>query len=493
MSYRDGAPMDVGATEQLLIDDHILEDMWDMQRVVCQPRRHPTGRLMCGDQPWEEWIGAPRVLWDEQADLYRMLYTAHSTEAWQYQFVPELMDQWSMEKHGPSYFTCYAESGDGMEWTKSALNTHTWRGMTNTNIAATGATKAQAHTVVLNPDPSDPSRRFIMMYRDRRPTLLDVQAHYLLYSPDGKTWTEDPGNPVVAPGNDGSDTLVWDSATSRWFLFVRPRVVPFYPKAADLPRIGNPKRRMAVMTSPDLHNWTFPRTVMFPDELDSTPMDMDLWTVFKHGSHFITIMSHMDETQAGLTKSEIMSSADGYTWSRLPGRPTFFERGPEGSWDAGQAFLYTAGSPVEQGDHWLLYYTGTPYGQKDRRENPGGIGVALLQKGRMVGRFAGQRDGFLLTKELIVGGKYLELNCEMRQAGSIRVGFSKRSHRPNEQYDEGCYEGFDVTDCDVVNGDGYALRVKFNGNDDLSALKGKPAYLRFHVRNAGVYSFRFTD
>jgi hypothetical protein len=121
------------------------------------------------------------------------------------------------------------------------------------------------------------------------------------------------------------------------------------------------------------------------------------------------------------------------------------------------------------------------------------VGVAFLQKGRMVGRFAGQRDGFCLSKELIVGGKYLELNCEMRQSGSIRVGFGKRSYRPNEQYDEGCYEGFDVTDCDVINGSGYTLRVKFKGSDDLSALKGKPAYLRFYLRNAGVYSFRFTD
>ena len=57
----------------------------------------------------------------------------------------------------------------------------------------------------------------------------------------------------------------------------------------------NIKRRKSVMTSKDLKSWTFPTSVLFPDELDPAPNTMDSWCVFKHGSHFIGILALMNE------------------------------------------------------------------------------------------------------------------------------------------------------------------------------------------------------
>ena len=53
MDYFNGEAIEVGTVEQFLIDDHIVEDAWDVRRKVCKALRHPKGCLLCADKPWE--------------------------------------------------------------------------------------------------------------------------------------------------------------------------------------------------------------------------------------------------------------------------------------------------------------------------------------------------------------------------------------------------------------------------------------------------------
>ena len=48
-----------------------------------------------------------------------------------------------------------------------------------------------------------------------------------------------------------------------------------------------------------------------------------------------------------------------------------------------------------------------------------------------------------------------------------------------------------MTDCDPIRSTSISRLVTWQGKSDLGALVGKPAYLRFFLKNAGVYSFRF--
>jgi len=334
------------------------------------------------------------------------------------------------------------------------------------------------------------------VYRDRD-GLESVQGRFFAHSADGVHFTEDRANPVIRGASDGADVLLWDESTRLWYYFVRPAMLPFDPRGAQDPPRGNLKRRMCVSTSSDLRHWSFPRTVLYPDELDPSPMCLDQWAVFKHGSHFISLLSLMDESRGGVNITQIASSVDGFHWHRLPDRPTFIERGPEGSFDSGQMMLL--GAPVPMGDRWYFYYAGTPRGQKASWHNLGAVGVAVLPKGRLVGRFAADRDGFLLSRELIVGGRHLEIHCENPEArvpGTgqfIRVGIARRATAPNDHLDDGYYEGFAIDQCDKIAATTSAFRVSWQGCDDLSKLIGKPAYLRFALRNAGIYSFRFVE
>ena len=504
MTYWTGDPIEVGTTEQLLIDDYILEDVWDMKRRLCRPIRHPIGPVLHIDKPWEEKSIIPwRVLYDERDRIYRMYYNTTNVEAWQYQFAATatLRKQWSMAKHGPAYMTCYAESSDGLHWEKPMLDAVSWRGYDKTNIIMTGRTKSQCVDVVRNPDPADEKRRYIMIYRDRA-DLEAPQGRFLAYSSDGVRFTEDPANPIITGARDGSDALVWDPQKLQWLYFIRPTVLAFDHKGALDPPPGNIKRRPAVTTSLDLREWTFPRTLLYPDERDVTCMCLDQFTPFKYGSHFIGLLSILDESREGdmrgMSETQIASSADGFHWHRTVNREAFLACGPPGSFDVGQAMM-TAAPVTTSGNNWLFYYCGTVKGQKAGWHNLGAVGVAVLPKGRIVGLFAEDRDGFILTKELIVGGKHLEINCETLRTGlvgagaQIRVGILRRPRKTNLHEGSEYCDGFSIEDCDKITWDHGAFRVTWNDKDDLSALVGKPVYLRAHVRQAGLYSFRFVD
>jgi len=456
--------------------------------------------VLRADQPWEDSVGHNHhIFYDEREGIYRMLYGVVNEEAYQYHYVQGLAKRWDKAKHGTSYFVCYAESRDALRWEKPLFDVNPWPNYGRTNIVMSGRTKAQSAEVLLNPDKSDPSRRLIMMYRDQcawgEPDPKDGRC--LAYSPDGVHWTEDEANPITRSGSDGGTPICWNPVTGRWYCFCRPKMLVYDNNAARA-RSGGLRRRMALITSPDLREWTFPTTLLYPDELDPTPMCLDMWMVFRYGSHFIALQSILDESKGGTSEVQIASSADGVHWTRLPHRPVFFGRGPEGSFDAGA--IDFRGKPLTVGNKWLLYYKGVPTGRLGRQVfNVGSIGVAMLPRGRLVGRFAGEREGFLLTRELAVGAKHLDIHCQavLDRTGpanrEIRVGLARRAHEPNDHRDMGYYEGFGINECDPIRSTNLALRVTWKGNDDLSSLVGKPAYLRFYLQNAGIYSFRFTD
>lgn len=504
MNYYNSQAVKVGTIEQLLVDDHIVEDTWDLTRHVHQPLRHPIGPVLHADRPWEDGIRTCNVLYDQREGLYRMFYQSINIEAYQkYQnYGKAQRHPWDLAKHGTPKFVCYAESHDGLHWDKPSLDGFGWRNYPKTNVVMPGHTRAQSPEVFWNSNQSDEQRRLIMLYRDTinhtKPDARDGRC--LAYSADGIHWTEDKDNPITQGGSDGMQPICWDPATKQWFCFCRPKVLTYDQRGSFRPPMSNTRRRMAVMTSPDLRTWSFPRTVIVPDELDISTMCVEGASAgFKWGSHFFAMVPISDHYGTQNFETQLAFSADGHHWNRLPDRPNYFERGPEGSWDSHWAMPTCP--PVEMGDQWLLYYIGAhkPVMRHSHSFFVSAVGVAVVPKGRLIGQFAGDRDGFLLTRELVVGGKFLDIHCERvadrdgRPPCEIRVGLARRGGEANDHRDLGYHDGFDIDDCEPMGMTSHALRVRWKGNADLGALVGKSAYLRFYMRNVGLYSFRFAN
>jgi hypothetical protein len=118
----------------------------------------------------------------------------------------------------------------------------------------------------------------------------------------------------------------------------------------------------------------------------------------------------------------------------------------------------------------------------------------LQETGGVLRRYSLRIDGFvslhapliggeLVTRPLTFSGTRLTLNVSTSAAGSVRVEVQDRDGRP--------LSGFALADCEPLYGDALELTVVWKSNPDLGALAGKPVRLRFEIKDADLYSYRF--
>ena len=117
------APIDVGSRLELFVDDHLIDQITgDAALHLHQPE--PREVVLVTDEPWEgNTSGYYTVFQDD--DRYRMYYRgAHfDTEE---------------RKRAHEEVACYAESQDGIHWTKPGLGLFEFGGSTVNNIVLDG-------------------------------------------------------------------------------------------------------------------------------------------------------------------------------------------------------------------------------------------------------------------------------------------------------------------------------------------------------------------
>ncbi|MCX6620865.1 MAG: hypothetical protein NTY38_07250 [Acidobacteria bacterium] len=472
--YFRGEPLRIGNQVQLLTDDYAIEDRWKLTREVGKVLKYLKNPVVARDKPWEGAIGGyPCVLYDQKTGKFRMYYDNFSLTNY-------------FTKKGPPYYIGYAESVDGINWTKPELEGFPFGGHERTNVISTGPNgrRADAAQVMLNPDQSDPKRRYMMMF-------LGTGVR-LAYSADGIHW-DLPRDPLFRYHSDFPNHLVHVPEQKLWFLYVRPSIRP--QGMGPLPEgIRHTGRRLALSTSPDLKTFSAPRTVLYPDERDEP--DYDNVLVFRRHGLFIAMHSQM-EMEKGSAENQVYlaTSRDGIHWERTWNRQPFIPRGPEGSFDHGQVEIGTS-PPVEVGEEMLFYYYASPTGQKSGYAETS-VGMARMRKDRFIGQWAGEQTGYLMTRQFVVEGSKLVINCTalpgnyQKPADGIRVAVLEApDYETPETMWETAVPGFTLEDCDNIITDNTAHTVTWKKNADLGALKGKAVYLRFQMKKAGLYSFQ---
>jgi len=488
MSYFQGEPLKIGNETQLLIDDNIVEDRWALERVLHPPSKHLLNPILVKDKPWEGDIAlSPYVMWDEDFGRYRMWYKCFS-----------LTNYWGAG--GPPYHLSYAESDDGINWEKPDLDVSDYPGYPISNVVYTGTyrQRTQGVQVIKNPDQSDPNKRYMYIHVEAIPHPEEgLQSGVnVAYSPDGLRWTlPEPPKHILDYHSDCLNHVVYDPQEEQWLLYCRP-IHMFSSGRRDL-RVGqiggrHMRRRVSVMTSKDFINWSYPRTCMYPDEMD-TP-DYDACTVFRWAGQFIMLYAAMEGDVTGSNEVRLASSQDGVNWERFYTREPYIARGREGDWDAGQVTV--SGPPVIQGDTMLIYYSGTPNTQYETTTQSG-IAVAMAKVDRFVEQRGGDRPGYLLTKEFVVEGNRIKINTVMPGMAYheqfIRVEIASHPPLGGHHGSSQPYPGFSFEDSDVLKGSRTDMTVTWNGSADISELAGKPVYLRFEIVNMGLFSFKITQ
>ena len=490
--YLQGAPIDLGTRAGLLIDDWLVEDRFNVERQLNAPLKHVHNPLVIRDKPWEAGgVKRPSVLYDPDDGLFRMWYTIAPVTLDEEERLKRI-GRWDPARAGQSRVVAYAESEDGIAWRKPPVG-QPYIGHAKTNVVMTGEhrTACSAHVTPNHPSSGQPGK-FMMSYADWDPER--GRSLYLAYSDDGIAWRRDPANPVLSPIRDTKHNFCYDEEYGRWLLYTRPIVTAGTREHAAFTGAHENRnfgRRAAVAIGDTPQTMGFPRALGWPNEQE--PPDYDDFLVQRVGSHYLAMISGMFNPLPYNAQVYLASSPDGLHWNRLPGSPPFIPLGREGDFDAGQAC--TVGNIIAVGDEYYLYYQGTPRPQKVA-DNDANIGQARIRRDRFVCQRAGADGGYLLTREVIVSGRYLLVNMTLPVSAGGRmneVRFAAELLRSHNTGQPGVVEGYGMAACTTRATDSLEVLIEWEQGFDLGALLGQPVMIRFFLRDVGLYSFRFAS
>jgi len=519
----------VGSRQQLFLDDHVVDRMDGVGRQVHRPRRHPANPVLKPDRPWEvggggTYLYGGTVLFDEEDDLFKMWYRVAEAP------VQGRDGQW----HQPSgsYRACYAVSVDGINWEKPVLGSREFDGSTANNLlppAEGGEEQLRRPNLIKDYAEPDARQRYKMLYMD------DFGGQWGLskaYSADGIHWNMNVGDRQVFEQGIAPNGVLfgWDEGNREFVHYHRKG-------GGNRERVDvdgrSVRRKHAVMrtSSPDFETWGDTTEVLRRGEADpplwSPSHGMDLAGMQYTEDIYVGVIDtctafHVEDQPYDVSaeewrvyshmfaeyRTELVYSRDNRNWERLwPGWEFF----PRAQWRAWDDKTIGMDRPIVYDDQILWYYCGnnlplgvnTPdhplyelQGQVVHGEYMGySIGVATMRLDGFVSMDGHEPGGTLATRPLVFEGDRLVLNV---RAPEKPFGSESSAGGPFARLDVEVLDvagrpidGYGAEECDTFTGDDLRHVATWRGNQDLGRLAGTPIRLRFHLRNAALYSFQF--
>ena len=504
-------------TRHLFLDDHVVEEMAGLRRVLHQPEKR--GPVLKAEEPWEGLYIASfsPPMWIPEEGVYKQVYECR------YDRAP------GKETHRYAM----AVSTDGVAWEKPELGLVDLDGSRRNSLFPTPDDYRLVH-VVHDPDETDPSRRY-------KGLLTVPKGRVPVASADGLHWEK--LNTQLPSGDAG--TMAHDR-DKRLFMAMLKR-----------PNPNTVGRSYDVSFSADFVEWSEPRFMFGMDkELDqkmalevirrrrsdsalAKPLfiDPDPATGWQHpesDSHTPTwqcecynfgVVPYEDlhlglitvyyptgqrlperRNADGFNAIQLAVSRDLVSWGRLGGRGPFLETSPltdglVGSYDRLQLGAYNG--IVLHDDEVRLYYNGMKcrVPQHDRwtdgrardpstlsdseradwlEDTHSAMCLATLRRDGFVSLDAGEAGGSLVTKPLKLEGSGLFLNLDA-PLGVARVEVLDESGRP--------VTGFAGEDAAEVTGDGIRMPIEWSTGNHPGAWVERPVRLRIGLRQAKLYAF----
>lgn len=489
----------IDSRRELFVDAQLIERLVGRAELRLH---HPVARevSLVTDEPWEgNGTNYVTVFWDGQqkANRYRMYYRGSHYS-------------YSGGKDRPSHrdLYCYAESDDGIRWTKPRLGLFEWDGSKQNNIVWDG-NGAHAFVPFIDANPAcAPESRY-------KALGVGGEKHglYAFQSADGIHWSFMSSEPVVTEGAFDSQNLAfWDTERREYREYHR-----------DF-RDG---RDIRTATSPDFLHWTKPDWLSYsggengqetiPDlEVKQYPPGRagQLYTnqilpYYRAPHIFLGFPTRYldrgwNESAKALPRYEyrqkraassrregtaiteglLMTSRDGARFQIYP--EAFLRPGlrTRDSWFYGDNYqawglVETASDLGDAPPELSLYVT-----ERTLQEEGARLRRYTLRVDGFVSAYAPLVGGEIVTRPLVFKGNRLALNLSTSAAGGVRVELQDPEGRP--------LPGFTLADCPEIYGDDLDRVVVWAAGRDVSGHAGKPVRLRFVLRDADLYSYQFS-
>ena len=496
-------PLDVGSRREMFVDDALIERTAGRAEVqLHQPA--PREVAIVSDQSWEG-NGTNYVTVFRDGDVYRMYYRGSHFS---------YLGGKDRPNHRDLY--CYAESRDGIHWTKPELGLFEWNGSKKNNIVWDGV---GSHAFV--------------PFRDTNPQCTPEAKYkalgvggpkhglYAFRSPDGIHWSLMSPKPVITKGDFDSHNLAfWDADRGQYREYHRQF------------RNG---RDIRTATSKDFFEWTEPELLTYSALVnpgrkagaDATPADVkdpvgakyppgrvsELYTnqilPYYRAPHILLgfptryidrgwtesakALPRYDYRQVrakrstregtAVTDGMFMTSRDRMQFAVWP--ESFVRPGlrTRDTWFYGDTYqnwgLVETKSAIEDAPPELSIYVTEATG----RDKPARLRRYTLRIDGFVSLHAPLAGGELLTKPLTFRGRQLAVNYSTSAAGTIQVEIQEADGKP--------IPGYSLAEAQDLYGDSLEQLVTWKSGSDVSRLAGRPVRLRFVVKDADLYSFQF--
>lgn len=436
----------------LFLADDEISSMVGVTRLINQLRRDSLHPVLHADQAWELGQVVPRCVIQDPADgLYKCWYLAATTE----------------DPLPYRYGMGYATSKDGMEWQKPALNVVRLEDGSPTNIVdLPRGTSARLLFPYLDVPGMGPDERFVgTLYQGGGPQQRGI---YRASSPDGIHWSVGV-SPVIQAGDRYA--TAYDPTRRVWMLTTR----------SPAPRGILRQRDVSLWESTDFNTWVYRGHLLRTDEHDRPNTEFYSMLPLPYGSGVIGFLE-MYYRAVERMDMQLAWSSDGLHWRRVAPRDPVLARGGEGSWDS-HWVVFTNNQPEVVGDRLRFWYASgsTHHGSKGKHRRA--MGVASIRRDGFVSIEGRMQPGFLLTANLdATVSRRLIVNMSV-ETGDASVEVLSA--------DGEVMEGFSAEDCRLAKQDGVALTVTWRGGNVVPPQVNGFVNLRFNLRNASLYSYRW--
>lgn len=479
-----GEAIDIGSHRELFVDMALAEGLAGGATI----RLHsPTQREVAlkFDQPWEgNACGYTTVFQD--GDRYRMYYRGHRY----------LVDDQPLRQAQPEV-VCYAESTDGITWTKPSLGLFEWEGSTENNIIWLGSPETHNFAPFLDANPNcTPEER----YKAIGGTVTS-KGLWTFKSADGIHWTRKSDGPVVSKGAfDSHNTCFWDVDQNRYVMYVR------YFSEGEFQGL----RSIGVSYSTDFSTWTEPVGLEYPGSPPQQMYTNQIAPYFRaphilmgfptryvarplnaHGAQLDPVplrdalAAVCERCATDLSDGVFMTSRDGQSFHRWD--EAFLRPGTEGEgrWIYGdnyQAYgLWETASAIPGAPNEIsMLFTEHAWVDETHEERR-----YTIRLDGFTSLHAPLAGGEFVSKPVTFAGGRLSVNYATSAAGSLRIEIQDASGAP--------LPGFALDDCLEHYGDSVAQVIAWEGGADVSALAGTPVRLRFVLSDGDLYSFQFVE
>jgi len=468
--------VEIGSRLEPLVDDYLIDTLEGAELTL----HHPTPRevAIVHDAPWEGDTCAYHTVFQD-GDPYRMVYRGSGS------------GEGKDGKPRPQV-VCYAESSDGIHWTRPELGLVEFEGSKANNILWTGVGSHNfAPFLDANPGAA-PDGKY-------KAIGSGPGGLYAFKSPDALHWSLIQEEPVITKGAFDSQNLAfWDTVRNRYVDFHRG--------------FHNGVRDVMTCTSADFLQWTDPVWLAYPDAPAEhlytnqiSPYYRAPHIFFGFPKRFVPERNPLGFAHGGVSDGLFMTSRDGLSFNR---------------W--GEALV----RPGLQRERWVCRNNMTAWGivttKSDIPGTPDELSIYsteayYLGEAARLRRFTIRVDGFVSVRAPASGGELvtrplrfgpasgsgtdghrpkvgrsvasapgkveLVINYSTSAAGSIRCELLDEAGTP--------LAGHALADCDEIFGDHLDRAVSWGGQTDLEPLAGKPIRLRFLSKDADLYSIRF--